>query len=337
VLTIICERPLALRVAEREPPRRASDALLVRIRRVGLCGTDYHIYAGNQPFLSYPRVMGHELAGEVVEAPLGSAFRPGQAVTINPYLACGHCVACRAGKPNCCARIAVLGVHTDGGMAELIAVPESAAIDATGLTPEQAAMVEFLAIGAHAAARARLRAGSRVLVRGAGPIGLATALFARLDGAAVTLCDSRQPRLDRAARDFGFDSLVLADDMAQARFAAMTGGDFFETVFDATGNLAAMCDGLHQVAHGGSYVLVSVVKGDLVFADPEFHKRETTLIASRNALAADFARVIAAIRDGTISTDALHSHSVGAVDLPRRLPELIDAADFVLKAIVRFD
>jgi 2-desacetyl-2-hydroxyethyl bacteriochlorophyllide A dehydrogenase len=337
VLTIICDEPLALRVIDREPPTRAADELLVRIKRVGLCGTDYHIYSGNQPFLSYPRVMGHELAGEVAEAPPGSAFRAGQLVTINPYLPCGHCVACRAGKPNCCADVAVLGVHRDGGMTELIAVPEHAAIDAAGLTAEQAAMVEFLAIGAHAAARARLRPGSRALVKGAGPIGLATALFARLDGAVVTLCDSRQPRLDRTARDFGFDSQVLADEQAQARFAAMTDGDFFETVFDATGNLAAMCDGLRQVAHGGSYVLVSVVKGDLVFADPEFHKRETTLIASRNALAADFARVIAAIRDGTIATDALHTHSVDAAVLPQRLPELIDAADTVLKAIVRFD
>ncbi|MGK6322667.1 zinc-binding alcohol dehydrogenase family protein [Sphingomonas sp. DT-51] len=325
-----------LHAVHRDPPEARAGELLVRIRRVGVCGTDYHIYTGDQPFLSYPRVMGHELAGEVVEAPAGSAFRPGQLIAINPYLACGTCIACRAGKPNCCARIAVLGVHVDGGMAELIAVPERAAIDATGLTPDQAAMVEFLAIGAHAAARARMRRGSRALVRGAGPIGLATALFARLDGAAVTLCDSRQPRLDRAARDFGFDSLVRADGSEHERLAMLTDGAFFETVFDATGNLSAMCQGLTQVAHGGSYVLVSVVKGDLTFADPEFHKRETTLLASRNALAADFARVIAAIRDGTIATDALQTHSVAAADLPARFPGLIAEADQVLKAIVRF-
>ncbi|TCP33704.1 zinc-binding alcohol dehydrogenase family protein [Sphingomonas sp. BK235] len=337
MLTIICDEPLVLRAAERAPPVRRADDLLVRIRRVGLCGTDYHIFAGDQPFLDYPRVMGHELAGEVVEAPAGSAFRVGQLVTINPYLACGACVACRAGKPNCCAAVAVLGVHVDGGLAELIAVPERAAIDAEGLSLDQAAMVEFLAIGAHAVARARLRPGRRALVKGVGPIGLAVALFARLDGAAVTLCDARAPRLERAARDFGFDSLVRADETAQERFAALTDGDFFETVFDATGNLAAMRDGLNQVAHGGSYVLVSVVKGDLTFADPEFHKRETTLLASRNALAADFARVIAAIRDGTIDTAALHTDSVAARDLPARFPELIARADTVLKAIVDFD
>lgn len=334
--SIICAEPHSLQFAERPAPVRAKGEVLIRIRRVGLCGTDYHIYSGDQPFLSYPRVMGHELAGEVIEAEAGSPFRAGQRVTINPYLACGECVACRRRKPNCCSRIAVLGVHTDGGMQDMISVPERAVIDAAGLTLDQAAMVEFLAIGAHAVSRARLAADDRVLVAGAGPIGIAAALFARCDGVKVTIIDKRESRLAYARDRLGFDTVVTVDDDTAQTLSGLTSGEYFDTVFDATGNIHAMRAGLNYVAHGGTYVLVSVVPQDLVFPDPEFHKRETTLLASRNALSADFDRVIAAIRDGTIPTEALHTHSLDAETVPTRLPELAAQADQVLKAIVAF-
>ncbi|MDR6787748.1 2-desacetyl-2-hydroxyethyl bacteriochlorophyllide A dehydrogenase [Sphingomonas sp. BE138] len=333
---ILCREPFALEQVERPAPVLADGEVLVHIRRVGLCGTDYHIYAGNQPFLSYPRVMGHELAGEIAAVPVGSALRVGERVTINPYLSCGTCIACRKGKPNCCTRIAVLGVHTDGGMQDMIAVPERAVIPADDLTLEQAAMVEFLAIGAHAVARAKLSPGDRVLVAGAGPIGIAVALFARLDGARVTIIDTRASRLAHARDRLGFDDVATVDDRIRDTLAARTHGDFFDCVFDATGNIHAMRAGLDHVANGGSYVLVSVVPDDLIFADPEFHRRETTLIASRNALSTDFDRVLAAVRGGDIPTDALHTHSVDAGDLPERMPRLIAEADHVLKAIVTF-
>ncbi len=334
---IICAEPLELHMETWPQPVAGDGEVLVRIRRVGLCGTDHHIYDGSQPFLSYPRVMGHELGGEVVTVPPGSRWRAGATVAINPYLACGACVACRADKPNCCVHISVLGVHVDGGMRDLIAVPETAVVDAAGLTLDQAAMVEFLAIGAHAVMRARIAAGSRVLIVGAGPIGIAAAMFARLDGAAVTLIDTRMPRLDYARDRLGFTDVALVREDVADRLAQTTDGDMFDAVFDATGNIDAMRGGLAYVAHGGTYVLISVVKDDLIFADPEFHKRETTLLASRNAVSGDFDRVIAAIRSGAVSTDLLHTHSVDAGELPVRLPELIAVADEVLKAIVRFD
>lgn len=333
---VVCEQPFALVLEDRPAPVAAAGEVLVRIRRVGLCGTDYHIYGGRHPFLAYPRVMGHELAGEVAEAPSGSAFRAGQRVAINPYLACGTCVACRKGKPNACVRIAVLGVHVDGGMAEWLAVPETALIDAEGLTLEQAAMIEFLAIGAHAVARAGVAAGERVLVVGAGPIGVASGLFARLNGGRVTLVDTRTARLDYARDRLGFDDVVAAGDDLAARLAERTGGEMFDAVFDATGSLGAMAASLAHVAHGGRLVLVGVAPGDLVYPDPEFHKREATLIASRNALHADFERVKTAIATRTIPIDALHTHSVEADDLPDRLPRLIEEADHVLKAIASF-
>lgn len=333
---IVCQAPYHLTVSERPEPVPGAQDVLVRIRRVGLCGTDYHIYAGRHPYLAYPRVMGHELAGEVEAAPPGSSFAVGQRVAINPYLACGACIACGNGKPNACVNIRVLGVHADGGMCERLAVPESAVIDATGLSLDQAAMIEFLAIGAHAVARGRVAAGQRVLVVGAGPIGVGVGLFARLAGAGVTLIDTRLARLDYARTRLGFEDTVAVDEALVAALAARTGGAMYDTVFDATGVLAAMTQSLAYVAHGGSLVLVGVAPGDLVFADPEFHKRETTLLASRNALAGDFAHVIAAIKAGTIPIDALHTDSFDADDMPERLPQLIAGADHVLKAIARF-
>ncbi|WP_066767844.1 zinc-binding alcohol dehydrogenase family protein [Sphingobium sp. CCH11-B1] len=333
---IVCREPFSIEMEERPEPAVQAGQILVRIRRVGLCGTDYHIFAGRHPFLAYPRVMGHELGGEVVEAGQGSAFRPGQTVAINPYLSCGHCVACRRGKPNACMNISVLGVHADGGMTELIAVPERAVIDATGLSIDQAAMLEFLAIGAHAVARSRVGGDDRTLVVGAGPIGVAAGLFARLNGASVTLVDTRPSRLAYARDRLGFTDIVEAGPDLASDLAARTDGEMFDMVFDATGSLQAMAQSLNHVAHGGALVLVGVAPGDLVFPDPEFHKRETTLIASRNALSSDFDRVKQAMLDGSIPTDALHTHSLSAEEMPTRIPELIAQADHVLKAIARF-
>src|SRR6185312_10187153 len=194
---VVCEQPHKLILGTRPAPVPAAGEVLIRIHRVGLCGTDYHIFTGKHPYLEYPRVMGHEFSG-VVEDPAGTSLKRGQVVTVNPYLACGGCIACRNGKPNCCAYIRVLGVHADGGMCELVSVPAGAVIDASALTLEEAAMVEFLAIGAHAVSRATPCPGDRVLVVGAGPIGVAAALFARLDGAKVTILDVRRQRLEYA-------------------------------------------------------------------------------------------------------------------------------------------
>lgn len=332
---VVCEEPYRLTIATRPAPVRADGEALIRIRRVGLCGTDYHIFAGKHPFLEYPRVMGHELSG-VVEVPGDSSLQPGQIVTMNPYLPCGGCIACRKGKPNCCAAINVLGVHTDGGMCELVSVPQSAVIDASTLTLEQAAMVEFLAIGAHAVARAAVGPGSRALVVGAGPIGVATALFAGLDGARVSIVDVRGSRLEYARRRLGLEPAMGSAEEVRAELARRTDGEMFDFVFDASGNVEAMRRGLDYVAHGGTYVLLSVVKEEISFPDPELHKRETTLLASRNALRADFERVVRAIGEGMIPTDALLTHTFPAIDAPSRIPQLIRGADRVLKAMMEF-
>jgi 2-desacetyl-2-hydroxyethyl bacteriochlorophyllide A dehydrogenase len=308
----------------------------VRPRRVGICGTDYHIFEGRHPFLQYPRIMGHELAVEVVEAPPDSRLSPGQLCVVNPYLSCGACVACRAGKPNCCVRISVLGVHEDGGMIGLMSVPTGNLIAAPGLTVDECATVEFLAIGAHAVGRGGVTGDDRVLVVGAGPIGLGTALFARLAGGTVTIFDRDAERAAAARSILGLNSLP-AGDHPLAAANALTDGEGFDVVFDATGNRQAMETGFGFVAHGGRYVLVSVVKEAITFADPDFHRKEMTLFGSRNATAEDFRRVLAAIGEGRVPVAAIITHRTSLADAVRNIPVWATEKTGLIKALVDID
>ncbi|GAA0675325.1 2-desacetyl-2-hydroxyethyl bacteriochlorophyllide A dehydrogenase [Sphingomonas insulae] len=332
--TVVCRTPGELVVQEVAEPQRRPSEVLLRIRRVGVCGTDYHIFRGTQPYLSYPRVMGHELAGKVVDCDEGSAFAPGQPVCVIPYLSCGQCVACRAGKPNCCARIAVLGVHRDGGLAEYLCIDEQFVVDATGLTLDAAAMVEFLAIGHHAVVRGSVAAGERLLVVGAGPIGMAVTLFAALAGASVTVLDGNAARARFCIEELGACASSDPGEGVAERLLTLSGGDMFDCVFDCTGSAAAMTTGFGYVAHGGRYVLVSVVSADITFSDPEFHKREMTLLGSRNATRDDFDAVIAAMRAGAVPIAAMHTHSAPLADLPSALPRWMEPQAGVIKAIV---
>lgn len=334
---IVCEKPYKLGIEERREPIRKKGEVLIRIKRVGLCGTDYHIFAGNQPFLNYPRIMGHELSGEVAEIDEGAPFKIGQLVTINPYLPCGTCIACRKAKPNCCANINVIGVHSDGGMTEFICVPASAVIAVDGLSPEQASMVEFLSVGAHAVSRGKAGPEDRVLIVGAGPIGIGVALFCQLSGAEITLIDVSASRLAYARDKLGIEAVFQVGEGLDDFLKGRTDGAYFDLVFDATGSAKAIEKGFSYVAHAGRYVLVSVVKDTITFSDPEFHKREMTLLGSRNATNDDFAYVIEAIRTKKIQTELLHTHSINMMEDPTAsIGALIENQGSVLKAIAVF-
>jgi 2-desacetyl-2-hydroxyethyl bacteriochlorophyllide A dehydrogenase len=329
-----CVRPGSLAVVDRPKPEPGPGEVLVRIRRVGVCGTDLHIYQGSHPYLAYPRVIGHELSGEVAATGPGCVIANGQLVYVIPYLACGGCVACRHGKTNCCQRISVLGVHVDGGMADYICVPERNVVAADGVTLDQAAMVEFLAIGAHAVRRANPRNADRILVVGAGPIGIGCMVFARIRGASVTALDMRRDRLEFCCEKLGVEATVAAGPDCSETLASLTGGDFFDVVIDATGNAKPMMTGFGYVAHGGTYVLVSVVRETICFDDAEFHKRETTLLASRNATPDDFNDVFRAMHEGRVPTDALVTHRATLEEAPNRFPLWITPEAGVIKAII---
>ena len=330
---LVCSRPGSLQLVKIPPPQVGADAALVRPRRVGICGTDYHIFEGKHPFLEYPRIMGHELAVEVIEAPPGSGFSSGEICVVNPYLSCGRCVACRAGKPNCCVDISVLGVHHDGGMAELLSLPAGNLVRAVGLTVDECATVEFLAIGAHAVRRGGVSSGDNVLVVGAGPIGLGVALFARLSGAGVLVFD-RDPERTAAAQSItGARVLPSAGDVTES-VNAFTGGVGFGVVFDATGSQPSMETGFDLVSHGGRYVLVSVVKDEIAFRAPDFHRKEMTLFGSRNATTQDFERVIDAIQAGDVPVDRLITHRTSLADAAHDIPVWATDKRGLIKAVV---
>ncbi|HEV2515673.1 MAG TPA: zinc-binding alcohol dehydrogenase family protein [Devosia sp.] len=330
---LVCRQPGMLELETRPIPTRGEGEALVRPLRVGICGTDYHIYEGKHPFLEYPRVMGHELAVEVLEAPPGCGFEAGEISVVNPYISCGSCIACRSGKPNCCVRIAVLGVHRDGGMASLLGLPAANLVKADGLSVDACATVEFLAIGAHAVRRSGAGTGQRGLVIGAGPIGLGVALFAGIAGVELSMLDLSPERLEVARALTGASSIVAGVDAAAAA-AALTGGEGYDVVFDATGNANSMQKGFDFVAHGGTYVLVSVVKGPISFEDPDFHRREMSLLGSRNATSEDFSRVIAAIAGGRVPVDKLITHRTTLAGAITDLPVWATQKQGLIKAVI---
>ena len=338
---IVLEEPFQLRLQDvDEPAGVGSGEALVRVKRVGICGTDLHAFGGNQNFFSYPRIMGHELAVEVLA--IGDTDREldvvvGDQCCVIPYLNCGECIACRRGKTNCCTGMQVLGVHIDGGMREQFTLPADKLLKADGIAVEHLALVEMLCIGAHAAKRARITAGENALVIGAGPIGLATAQFAKIAGADVMMMEVNEARLDFCAEALGINKLIDAKHDPAAQINQLLGGEFPTLVFDCTGSAASMQSAFEYVAHGGSLVLVGHIKGDLTFSDPHFHSRELTLLASRNATPADFSWVIDCLGKGVINLDPWITHRAAPENIIGDFPTWLDPATGVIKAMLSFD
>ncbi|MEV5026939.1 zinc-binding alcohol dehydrogenase family protein [Paenibacillus sp. LPE1-1-1.1] len=332
---IVCEQIDQLKLVEQEEPALQPGTAVVRIRRIGICGTDLHAYKGNQPFFSYPRVLGHELAGVVEQIDDSNGIvRIGDQVSIIPYMHCGDCIACRNGKTNCCTDMKVLGVHIDGGMRELIVVPLTHLLVTNELTLDQAAVLEPLSIGAHAVRRAALQAGETVLVIGSGPIGLGVMAFAKHRGARVIAMDIQDERLAFCKQWAKVDETVNALHGAKERIAELTGGEYPTAVFDATGNARSMTDAFGYVAHGGRLVYVGLVKAELSFNDPEFHKREMTLMGSRNATIEDFAAVQEAVRSGSIDVSSFITHRVPFAEMINHFDSWLKPESKVIKAMV---
>ncbi|QHW33987.1 zinc-binding alcohol dehydrogenase family protein [Paenibacillus rhizovicinus] len=332
---IVCKEVERFEMTELEEPAFAEGEAIVRIKRIGICGTDLHAFKGNQPFFAYPRILGHELSGIIERIGDNEAgLQIGDQVSIIPYLHCGACIACRKGKTNCCASMRVLGVHTDGGMRERISVPVTHLLGTNGLTLEQAAVVEPLSIGAHAVRRSGLTAGDTALVIGAGPIGLGVMTFAKQLGANVIAMDINDERLAFCQQWASVDHTVNALKDPVSRVKAITDGDFPIVVFDATGNAKSMSDAVRFVANGGTLVYVGLVKGDISFDDSEFHKRETTLMGSRNATKEDFLHVLEVLRSGAIDVERYVTHHASFDEMIERFEDWLNPASKVIKAMV---
>ncbi|MDQ0170799.1 zinc-binding alcohol dehydrogenase family protein [Paenibacillus tundrae] len=332
---VVCEEVEHLTLQDVPEPERTEHEAIVSIKRIGICGTDLHAYKGNQPFFTYPRVLGHELAGVIEDIGQNEAgLQIGDTVSIIPYLHCGRCIACRSGKTNCCVSMQVMGVHVDGGMRERIAIPVSHLLRAEGLTLDEAAMVEPLSIGAHAVRRARIQPGEQVVVIGAGPIGLGVMAFAKQAGARIIAVDRNQERLELSRSLAGADILVQATGQAVEQVREVTEGDYATAVFDATGNVNSMNEAIRYVAHGGQLVYVGLVKADITFHDPEFHKREMSILGSRNATREDFEQVMQVLRAKKLDLDTYITHRTPFDLLPSAIEQWLLPESKVVKAIV---
>jgi alcohol dehydrogenase len=334
------EKPQSFRPIEiAEPPAPQAGEALVRVQRIGICGTDYSGFLGKMPFFSYPRIPGHELGVEVLAVGAGVAnVRPGDRCSVEPYMNCGQCYPCRRGSTNCCENLKVLGVMMDGGMCERIVVPARKLHPANRLTPEQCALVETLAIGCHAVNRGNPVAGENVLVIGAGPIGLSVIEFAKLSGAKTIVMDINEQRLEFVRKKMGVADTVLAkgDGSELDTLKQLTGGALAQVVIDATGSNKSMAGALACAGFTGRVVYVGITQQEVSFPHaPIMHRRELTLLASRNALPPDFTRIIKLIEDGRIDTRPWITHHADFGEMIDAFPTWLKPETGVIKAVVR--
>jgi 2-desacetyl-2-hydroxyethyl bacteriochlorophyllide A dehydrogenase len=334
--TIVLDQPGHFTLTDTpEPAGIPPGEALVRVRRIGICGTDLKAFEGKMPFLEYPRILGHELGVEIVEIGANDrGLQAGDLASIEPYLNCGECIACRRGKTNCCARLKVLGVHTDGGMREYITVPVQKLHKSDKLSLDQLALVETLVIGAHAVRRADPEPGEFLLVIGAGPIGLTVIEAAKASGTEIIVMDINNDRLSFAQQVLGVEHAVNVADRPLEQVRDITSGDLPTQVYDATGNLQSMNSSFEYVASGGKLVFVGLMKDNISFSDPEFHRREITLYASRNGTASDFKWVIEKVESGAIDTRPWITHRAPFEQMIGQFSGWLDPANKVMKALV---
>jgi 2-desacetyl-2-hydroxyethyl bacteriochlorophyllide A dehydrogenase len=333
--SIVCEKPWQLKMKDMDRPEVKPGEALIRVRRVGICGTDLHAFKGEQPYFTYPRILGHEISGEIAEVGKNSyGFKQGDPVAVIPYLECGKCIACRMGKTNCCTQLTLFGVQRDGGMSEYLSVPLDHLIKSKKLNLDQLAMAECLGIGAHAARRAHIEKGEFALIIGAGPIGMAVMQSAREAGAKVMALDIVEERLQFCQDKLKVDYVIHGERDPVKEIESITNGDYPTIVFDATGNAKSMMKAFNLVAHGGRLILVSLVQENITFFDPDFHRRELTLLSSRNATRQDLEHIVRSLEAGIADGTSFITHRASLDQVISQFESWLRPETGVIKAVV---
>lgn len=321
-----------------EPREPGPGEAVVKVHRVGVCGTDVGCYLGRFPYFAFPRIPGHELGVEVLAVGAGvTNIAVGDRCCVEPYINCGRCDSCRRGHTNCCEHNQTFGVMCDGGLTEQVILPANKLHPVGTLSYDQAALVETLAIGCHAVNRAAPMPAENVLILGAGPIGLSVLEFARIADANVILADINESRLAFARERLGIANTVLLDGTAADLEAVQRcgGGRMADVVIDATGNNHSMVRSFEFTAFCARVVFVGITSKEIAFLQsPIFHRRELTLLASRNALPNEFRQIIQFIEEGRIDTQPWMTHRATLDQVPDVFDSWIEPSSGVIKAII---
>lgn len=331
---IMLKAPMDISIMDVPPPEKKPDEVTIKVHGMGICGSDIAAYKGVNPLVSYPRIIGHEIAGEVLDAPPGDTpMKPGDRVVIEPYVYCGKCYPCSNGRTNCCENLKVRGVHVDGGMSEQCVHPSHLVHKVpAGVSWERLAMVEPLTISIHAVKRARVAPGEHLAVTGAGPIGLLAALYAQVIGAVPIVIDPIDERL-AAARSQGVPFGVNPmRENAVDRIREITGGRMAEAVIEASGSAAAIRSSIDYVAYSGRVALVGWPKAEVSLPTALFTKKELDVVGSRNSRKA-FTESIELVSAGRIDVTAMISRTISFEEAPDAVREIATYPEKFMKVV----
>lgn len=297
-------------------PRAAEDEILLKVRKVGLCGSDLNSFRGLNPLVTYPRIPGHEIAATVAELnPRHPEWQPGKAVTVSPYTACGHCASCLRQRPNACQFNQTLGVQRDGALAELIAVPANRLYRAE-LSLKELCLVEPLTVGFHAAARGRVGAGDIVAVFGCGGVGLGVVAGAAFRGATVIAVDVEDSKLATARKAGARHTINTASADLHAQLAELTGGRGPDVIIEAIGLPKTFRAAVEEVAFTGRVVYIGYAKQEVAYETRLFVQKELDILGSRNAQPEDFRDVIRMLQERRFPVDEAVTHTISMDEAP---------------------
>ena len=317
---IVLEEPGRAAVKDVEEPRAVEGEVLLKVRMVGLCGSDLNSYRGRNPLVSYPRIPGHEISATVVDAGSHREWPAGTQVTLSPYAACGQCAACKRGRPNACRNNQTLGVQCDGALTELIRVP-AAKLFCASLSLKELCMVEPLTVGFHAVGRGRVTAEDTVAVIGCGGVGLGAVAGAAFRGARVIGVDLDDAKLETARKAGAAETVNSKTGDMHAQLMEKTDGRGPDVVIEAIGTPATYRAAVEEVAYAGRVVYIGWAKEEVTYETRPFVHKELDILGSRNAVAEDFRAVIGMLEAKRFPVEAAVTHTVALEETPRILEE----------------
>ena len=336
--SVFLKNPNDISIKEINKPVYKEGYAVVRIKAMGICGSDIGAFRGVNPMVSYPRIIGHELAGIVEEIGENAAgLKKGDRVVIDPYLWCGHCYPCSLGRTNCCETLKCLGVHTDGGMTEYLLHPAHMLVPLSNNIPwELAPLSEPLTISMHGIHRTKLAAGQHMAISGAGAIGLLAALGAIAYGAEPILIDPVEERLAHA-RSLGVKhTICIPEQDAVAEIRRITGGRMAEVVMEASGANAAIRASLDMASFAGKVVLTGWPKGETSLPTNLITAKELDVLGGRNSKN-EFPEALDLNESGRVDVRAVLSKVIHIDEVPDAVRELSEYPERYLKIVALTD